>query len=69
MLEIVSAFEKATGIRVPYEIASRRSGDLAEYYASTEKAKRILGWEAEKTIEDMCRDSWRWQQYCSSTGI
>ena len=62
VLELVRAFESATGVPVPYELAPRRPGDLPEYYASTEKAERILGWRAEKSIEDMCRDSWRWQE-------
>lgn len=64
VLEIIDAFEKATGIRIPYEIAARRPGDIAECYAGTEKAERILGWKAEKSIEDMCRDAWRWQLNC-----
>jgi len=67
VLEIVKAFEKTTGVKIPYNIESRRPGDIAECYASTEKAKQILGWIAEKNIEDMCRDSWRWQQYISKT--
>lgn len=66
VLEIVAAFEKATGINIPYIFASRRPGDIAECYAGTEKAEHILGWKAGKSLEDMCRDSWRWQQYCSS---
>jgi len=62
VLEVIVAFEKATGIEIPYQFAPRRPGDIAECYASTEKAERILGWKAEKTIEDMCRDAWRWQR-------
>lgn len=69
VLEIVNAFEKATGVHIPYVIAPRRPGDLAEYYASTIKAEQYLGWKAEKTIADMCRDSWHWQQYCSISAI
>ncbi len=65
VLEIINAFEKATSAHVPYVIGPRRPGDIAECYASTKKAERILGWKAEKSIEDMCCDSWRWQQYCS----
>lgn len=63
VLEMVKAFEKANDVRVPYSIASRRPGDIAVSYAGTEKAERMLGWKAEKTLEDMCRDSWRWQQH------
>lgn len=61
VLEIINAFEKATGVKVPYEMAERRPGDLPESYANADKAARLLGWKAEKTLEDMCRDSWRWQ--------
>ena len=64
VLDVVRAFEKANGVKIPYEIAPRRPGDLAEYYADASKAKRILGWQTEKTLEEMCRDSWRWQQNC-----
>ncbi len=60
VLEMVNAFEKATGKKVPYKIAPRRAGDLAEYYAETKKAEEELGWVATKTIEDMCRDSWNY---------
>lgn len=62
VLDIVRAFEEANGIAVPYTIAPRRDGDIAICYASTEKAERVLRWKAEKTLEDMCRDSWRWQK-------
>ncbi|MDY5943076.1 MAG: UDP-glucose 4-epimerase GalE [Oscillospiraceae bacterium] len=64
VLELVHAFERATGVRVPYEIAPRRPGDIAECYADAGKARRILGWYAEKSVEDMCRDAWRWQCRC-----
>ncbi len=60
VLEMVNAFEKATEKKVPYKIAPRRDGDLAEYYAETKKAEEELGWVATKTIEDMCRDSWNY---------
>ena len=58
---IVKAFEKANDITIPYAIKPRRDGDVAECYADPVKAKEMLGWHAEKTIEDMCKDSWRWQ--------
>ena len=61
VLELVHAFEAATGVKIPYEIAPRRPGDLAECWADPSKAERVLGWHAEKTVEDMCADSWRWQ--------
>ena len=60
VLDMVKAFEKATGKEVPYKIAPRRSGDIATCYANPKKAKEELGWEATKTLEDMCRDSWNY---------
>ena len=59
VLEMVKAFEDATGVRVPYEIAPRRAGDIASAYADTSKAEQIFGWKAEKGIAEMCEDSWR----------
>ncbi|QQG50907.1 MAG: UDP-glucose 4-epimerase GalE [Candidatus Saccharibacteria bacterium] len=61
VLELVHAFEKASGVTIPYEIAPRRPGDLPEYYADASKALEELGWRTSKTIEDACADSWRWQ--------
>ncbi len=61
VLELVHAFEKVTGRPLPYEIKPRRAGDIAACYADPSKAKRELGWEAKRGIEDMCRDSWNWQ--------
>lgn len=61
VLEVVAAFEKACGKKVPYEIKPRRPGDIATCYADAAKAKAELGWEAEYGIERMCADSWRWQ--------
>ena len=60
VLEIVNAFEKANDIKVKYEIASRRPGDIAECYADPTKAKIELGWTAEKTLEEMCKDAWNY---------
>lgn len=62
VLEMVHAFEKASGISIPYEIAGRRIGDLAEYYADPALAKTLLGWEAKLGIDRMCVDTWRWQK-------
>jgi UDP-glucose 4-epimerase len=61
VLELVSAFGKVTGIHIPYTIANRRPGDIGICYADPSKAERELGWGAEKGIEEMCIDSWRWQ--------
>ena len=61
VLDIVKAFEKATGKEVPYQIVGRRPGDIAECYADPTKARDELGWTAKRDIEEMCRDLWRWQ--------
>lgn len=62
VLQLRESFEKASGIKIPYEIVGRRPGDPDEVYANADKAKKLLGWEATKTIDDMCRDTWRWQK-------
>ena len=62
VLEMVAAFEKASGVSIPYEIVGRRSGDLPEYYADPHLAKELLGWEAKLGIDRMCADTWRWQK-------
>lgn len=61
VLDVVNAFEKATGQKVPYEIKPRRAGDIATCYASAKAAERDLGWKAEFGIAEMCRDAWNWQ--------
>lgn len=58
VLEVVTAFEEATGISIPYTIDARRPGDTAEYYADTTKAEHLLGFKASKSLIDMCRDAW-----------
>ena len=60
VLDMVKAFETATGKKVPYKIAPRREGDIATCYADPKRAKEELGWSAEKTLEDMCKDSWNY---------
>ncbi len=61
VLELVNTFSSVNHIPVPYEIGPRRAGDLATVYADVAKATKVLGWEAKKTLADMCRDSWNWQ--------
>lgn len=58
VMEIVNAFEKENNLKLNYKIGDRRPGDIAEMYANAEKAYKELGWKTEKTIEDMCKDSW-----------
>ncbi len=61
VLDIIHAFEKAVGKELPYVIDSRRPGDIATCYSDPKKAYEVLGWKAEKTLDDMCRDAWNWQ--------
>ncbi|MBQ5969269.1 MAG: UDP-glucose 4-epimerase GalE [Clostridia bacterium] len=61
VLDVVHAFEQASGVRINYQIAPRRPGDIAVCYSDPSKAQRELGWKAERGIEEMCADSWRWQ--------
>lgn len=61
VLDVVKAFEKASGVKVPYKIGPRREGDIATCYSDPSKAYKELGWKAERGIEEMCEDSWRWQ--------
>lgn len=62
VLDVVHAFEEATGLKIPYEIRERRAGDVATCYSDPAKAERELGWKARYNILDMCRDSWNWQK-------
>lgn len=62
VLQLVKAFEKANGIKVPYEIVDRRAGDIAECYADASKAKKELGWATKRSFVDMCRDAWRFEK-------
>ncbi|NPA33532.1 MAG: UDP-glucose 4-epimerase GalE [Chlorobi bacterium] len=60
VLQVIKAFEKYIGVKVPYSIGSRRPGDVAEIYASFDKARRILGWEPKLLVKDMVIDTWKW---------
>src|SRR6476659_4885529 len=62
VLEMLHAFERAVGRELPYEVVARRAGDIAVSYADPSRANAELGWRAERTIDDMCADTWRWQQ-------
>ena len=61
VLDVITNFEKATGVKIPYSIKPRRAGDIAECYCDPKLAKEELGWVAEHDIYDMCRDAWNWQ--------
>jgi UDP-glucose 4-epimerase len=62
VLELVQAFQQATGQAIPYEISARRPGDVATCFADSSKAERELNWKADRGIVEMCRDSWKWQK-------
>ena len=61
VLDMVKAFSRVTGREIPYKIAPRRPGDLATVYSSPDKSAELLGWKAQYSLEDMCRDAWNWQ--------
>lgn len=61
VLEVVAAFEKACGRKIAYRLVDRRPGDVASCYADPERARQVLGWSAERDIDTMCTDAWRWQ--------
>ena len=61
VLDMVRAFEAASGCEIPYEIVERRAGDIAECWADPSLAEALLGWRATRSLEDMCTDTWRWQ--------
>jgi UDP-glucose 4-epimerase len=61
VLDLVQAFERVNGVRIPRRIVARRPGDIATCYADPSLAERLLGWKARRGIEEMCRDAWRWQ--------
>lgn len=66
VFELINAFEKASGVKIAYQVVARRPGDLATSFANVDKAKIELNWSTKKSIYDACRDSWKWQQYASS---
>lgn len=69
VLELIQAFEKATGVKLNYQIVGRRAGDIEKVWANPEKANRVLGWKAESDIEDTLRSAWKWQLKLREKGI
>jgi len=67
VLEMVKAFEQASGIKIPYEVAPRREGDISECWASTEQAEQLLEWKATRNLQQMCDDTWRYQKNAKKT--
>lgn len=62
VLEVIHAFDKACGKKIPYEIKPRRAGDIAQFYSDSTLAKKLIGWEAKRDLDQMCEDMWRFQQ-------
>ena len=62
MLEVVKTFERVNNLVIPYSVVKRRDGDIAMYYADNKKALSILDWMPIYSLEDMCRDAWKWQR-------
>jgi UDP-glucose 4-epimerase len=61
VLQLVRAFEAATGVSIPFRVVDRRPGDIAECYANCDRARALFGWSSSRTIADICADAWRWQ--------
>jgi UDP-glucose 4-epimerase len=68
VLKMIAAFEKVSGKKIPYDLVERRAGDLAEYYANSDLAKTVLGWQAKHGIERMCEDTWRYYSQLEAQG-
>jgi len=62
VLDVVQTFERVNGVKIPYKFAPRREGDVTINYADATKAKQELGWMAENSLDDMCKDAWNWQK-------
>jgi UDP-glucose 4-epimerase len=65
VLEMVAAFEKASGKSIPYQVAPRRLGDIAQFWADPTLANTALNWQTRRTLDQMCADAWRWQQHAA----
>ena len=68
VMEVVRAFEKASGRTVPFRVAGRRTGDIPQFWADPSLAHRLLGWTTKRGLDQMCADAWRWQQECERRG-
>ena len=69
VLQLLAAFEKATGVKVPHKIVGRREGDIVKIWADPKKANEVLGWKAQETLEDTMLSAWKWQQRLRERGI
>jgi UDP-glucose 4-epimerase len=69
VLEVITVFEEATGLKVDYAIKPRREGDVIAVYADCTKSRKILGWQTEKTLKDALGDAWRWQKSLTTKAL
>ena len=69
VMQLINAFERATGVKVPYKVVGRREGDIEQIWADPKHANEVLGWKAEETIEDTMLSAWKWQQRLRERGI
>ncbi len=69
VLQLIDAFQRATGVEVPHKIVGRREGDIEQIWADPKRANEVLGWHAETSIEDTMRSAWKWQQRLRERGI
>jgi len=69
VLQLLAAFEKATGVKVPHKIVGRREGDIVKIWADPKKANEVLGWKAQESLEDTMLSAWKWQQRLRERGI
>ncbi|MBR6248343.1 MAG: GDP-mannose 4,6-dehydratase, partial [Muribaculaceae bacterium] len=69
VLQLIDAFERATGVKVPHKIVERREGDIEQIWADPKRANEVLGWHAEASIDDTMRSAWKWQQRLRERGI
>ena len=61
-MEVIAAFEKVSGTKLPYKIVERREGDVTSAYANTDKANNVLGWTAQSTLDEAMESAWKWEQ-------
>ena len=69
VLELINGFERATGVKLNYEIVGRRAGDIEKVWGNVDKANRVLGWKADTPLDDVLRSAWKWQVALRERGI
>ena len=69
MLELIDSFQRSTGVKVPYKIVGRRSGDIEKVWANPDRANNVLGWKADTPLDDTMRSAWAWQCRLRERGV